>query len=160
VHNEYVYVSFLHIELPLKQESEFEPYQVADDQAGCFSLDQARELGPRRNLFCPDPVETSRFDDLVDILVFACIDGDLLAERLCAAIRAVSEAREDHIPTRLVQIPISWRPKFDQFLKKLDFPSPTSMMLFRLLKASSILYVTGHVAELGIQKAGNGKAAR
>ena len=36
----------------MKQEREFEPYQVAEDQAGYFSLDQARDLGPRRNQIC------------------------------------------------------------------------------------------------------------
>ncbi len=70
----------------------------------------------------PRPVETSRVKDLVDILLFACMDDDLQAERLYAAISAVFEAREDLIPARLDQIPVGWRPKFDQFTKNLDLP--------------------------------------
>ena len=33
----------------MKQEREFQLYQIAEDQAGCFSLAQAREIGLRRN---------------------------------------------------------------------------------------------------------------
>ena len=73
-------------------------------------------------LVCPRPVETSWVKDLVDILLFACMDGSLQAERLYTAIRAVFEARGNPIPARLDQIPISWRPKFDQFAKNLGLP--------------------------------------
>lgn len=70
----------------------------------------------------PRPVETSRVKDLVDILLFACMDGDLQAERLYAAIQAVFKARKDLIPAQLDQIPVGWRPKFDQFARNLELP--------------------------------------
>ena len=70
----------------------------------------------------PRPVETSRVKDFVDILLFACMDGDLQAERLSAAIQAVFDARGDLIPAQLDQIPNGWRPKFNQFTKNLDLP--------------------------------------
>lgn len=59
---------------------------------------------------------------MVDILLFACMDGDLQAERLYAAIQVVFKARNDLIPAQLDQIPISWRPRFNQFTKNLDLP--------------------------------------
>lgn len=46
----------------------------------------------------PRPVESSRVKDLVDILLFACMEGDLQADLLYIAIQAVFEAREDLIP--------------------------------------------------------------
>ena len=107
----------------------------------------------------PRPVETSRIKDLVDILLFACMDSDLLAERLYAAIQAVFKARKDQIPAVLDQVPISWRPKFNQFTRDLELPF-ISMMLFWLLKVSSTLYLVENVVGRGIQKAGNGKAVR
>jgi len=70
----------------------------------------------------PRPVETSRIKDFVDILLFACMNGDLQADRLSAAIQAVFVTRGDSIPTKLDQIPTSWRPKFNQFTKNLDLP--------------------------------------
>lgn len=70
----------------------------------------------------PRPVETSRVKDLVDILLFACMDGDLQAERLYAAIESVFESFENAVPTQLGQIPSSWRVKFNQFTKNLDLP--------------------------------------
>ena len=70
----------------------------------------------------PRPVETSRVKDLVDILLFACMEGDLQVERLRAAIQAVFEARKDSVPLQLDQIPTSWRPKFNQFTRNLDLP--------------------------------------
>ncbi len=70
----------------------------------------------------PRPVESSRVKDLVDILLFACMSGDLQAGQLHAAVQAVFETREDPIPTQLDQIPVSWRPKFNQFTKNLDLP--------------------------------------
>jgi hypothetical protein len=87
----------------------------------CYAMTQhvAEKL---HALVRPRPVETSRVKDLVDILLFACMNGDLQAERLYAAIKAVFEARGDPIPARLDQIPSSWRPKFDQFTKNLDLP--------------------------------------
>ncbi len=70
----------------------------------------------------PRPVETSRVKDLVDILLFACMEGGLQAKRLCAAVQAVFEVRSDSIPTQLDQIPTNWRPRFNQFTRNLDLP--------------------------------------
>ena len=70
----------------------------------------------------PRPVESSRVKDLIDILLFACMDRALQAEQLHAAIQVVFDARKDVIPTQLDQIPHSWGPKFNQFIKNLDLP--------------------------------------
>lgn len=70
----------------------------------------------------PRITETSRIKDLVDILFLAYMNADLRAERLLAAIRAVFDVRGDALPPRLDQIPISWRPGFNQFTRNLDFP--------------------------------------
>jgi len=69
----------------------------------------------------PRPVETSRVKDFVNILLFACITGDLQAENLSAAIQAVFDTRGE-IPAQLDQIPTGWRPKFNQFTKNLELP--------------------------------------
>ena len=70
----------------------------------------------------PRSVETSRVKDFVDILLFACMDGDLQAEHLNAAIQAVFETQGDPIPAQLDRIPTGWRVKFNQFTKNLDLP--------------------------------------
>ena len=70
----------------------------------------------------PRPVETSRVKDLVDILLFACMEDDLQAGQLYAAIHAVFKARQDHIPAKLDKISAGWRRKFDQFSENLDLP--------------------------------------
>jgi len=73
-------------------------------------------------IVCPRRVESSRVKDFVDILLFACLNKDLEAERLRAAIQAIFDIRGDSIPAQLDQIPSSWQPKFNQFIKKLDLP--------------------------------------
>ena len=70
----------------------------------------------------PRPVETSRIKDFVDILLFACMEGDLQAKRLLAAIQVVFDDRGDPIPPKLDQLPNGWTPKFNQFTKNLDLP--------------------------------------
>jgi hypothetical protein len=65
-------------------------------------------------------VESSRIKDLVDILLFACMEGDLKAERLSMAIQAVFVARHDSIPAQLDQIPSSWRPRFNQLTRHFE----------------------------------------
>jgi hypothetical protein len=92
---------------------------IPTTQIPCYPVTQhiAEKL---HALVRPRPVETSRVKDLVDILLFAGMDGDLQAERLYAAIQAVFEARKDLIPVQLDRIPVSWRPKFNQFTRNLD----------------------------------------
>ncbi|MFH1633788.1 MAG: hypothetical protein ABIG63_07225 [Chloroflexota bacterium] len=58
----------------------------------------------------------------VDILLFAGMDKDLQAGRLYAAIQSVFEVCGTPIPTQLDQIPIGWRPKFNQYTKNLGLP--------------------------------------
>lgn len=70
----------------------------------------------------PRPIETSRVKDLVDILLFACMDMYLQDERLYAAILAVFQARGDIIPAQLDKIPTNWRPKFNSLVKNIDLP--------------------------------------
>lgn len=70
----------------------------------------------------PRPVESSRVKDLVDILLFACMDSNLQAEQLQAAIQAVFKSYEDIIPDQLGMVPTGWRIKFNQFTKNLDLP--------------------------------------
>jgi len=70
----------------------------------------------------PRPVESSRVKDLVDILLFAGMDGNLQASRLSTAIQSVFETYGDSVPNQLEQIPTSWKPKFNQFTRNLDLP--------------------------------------
>jgi len=67
--------------------ADFPPMQIP-----CYPVSQhlAEKL---HALVRPRPVETSRVKDLVDILLLACMESDLQAERLCAAVRAVFDVR-------------------------------------------------------------------
>jgi hypothetical protein len=96
--------------------ADFPPLQIP-----CYPVSQhlAEKL---HALVRPRPVETSRVKDLVDILLFACMESDLQAERLCAAVQAVFDVRGDSLPIQLNQIPTNWRPKFNQFTRNLDLP--------------------------------------
>lgn len=70
----------------------------------------------------PRTIETSRVKDLVDILLFACMDTCLQAEKLYASIQSVFDARKDLVPAQLDQIPLNWGPKYNQFTNTLDLP--------------------------------------
>jgi hypothetical protein len=96
--------------------ADFPPAQIP-----CYPVSQhlAEKL---HALVRPRQIETSRVKDLVDILLFACLEGGLQAEKLCTAIQAVFEVCGDSIPAQLDQIPTNWRPKFNQFTRNLDLP--------------------------------------
>ena len=59
MHKEYEIVSVLRIYI-MKLEKELELYQIAEDQAGYFSLQQARQLGLQRNQIYRD-IERGKF---------------------------------------------------------------------------------------------------
>ena len=70
----------------------------------------------------PRMTENSRVKDLVDILLFACMDIHLGAGALFNAIQAVFMARGDVIPSQLKPFPSDWKSKYSQFTKNTAIP--------------------------------------
>ncbi|MFZ1396188.1 MAG: nucleotidyl transferase AbiEii/AbiGii toxin family protein [Candidatus Promineifilaceae bacterium] len=70
----------------------------------------------------PRAVENSRLKDLVDILLLTGLDSLIQADRLRASVEAVFDTRGDLLPTRLGQLPLSWRMRFNRLTAELELP--------------------------------------